>query len=95
MQGNIQAQRWLYIVGRVKPGYSLPQLQAKMSGLLRQALATTSTYSSEKDKAELPKVHVMLTPGGAGIQHMLTGGDLSEAWPRRVVDSVWPLLAPA
>ena len=32
---------------------------------------------------------------GAGIQHMLTGGDLSEAWPRRVVDSVWPLLAPA
>jgi AcrR family transcriptional regulator len=31
---------------------------------------------------------------GAGIQHVLTGGDLSEAWPRRVVDAVWPLLAP-
>jgi AcrR family transcriptional regulator len=31
---------------------------------------------------------------GAGIQHMLTGGDLAEEWPRRVVDAVWPLLAP-
>jgi len=31
---------------------------------------------------------------GAGIQHVLTGGDLSEQWPRRVVDAVWPLLAP-
>lgn len=61
---------WLYIVGRVKPGYSLPYLQAKVSGLLRQALATTHTYSTEDDKAKLPKVHVVLTPGGAGIQHM-------------------------
>jgi len=67
------AARWLYIVGRVKSGYSLPLLQAKMSGLLRQALATTRTYSSEKGNAELPKVHVMLTPGGAGIQHMQEG----------------------
>jgi AcrR family transcriptional regulator len=32
---------------------------------------------------------------GAGIQQMLTGGDLPESWPRRVVDAVWPLLAPA
>ena len=31
---------------------------------------------------------------GAGIQQVLTGGDLSEAWPRRVVEGVWPLLAP-
>ncbi|HKW19662.1 MAG TPA: ABC transporter permease [Terriglobales bacterium] len=61
---------WLYIVGRVKPGYSLAPLQAKLSGLLRQALAPTRTFSSEKDKAKLPKVHLVLTPGGAGIQHM-------------------------
>ena len=32
---------------------------------------------------------------GAGIQRMLTGGDLPEQWPRRVVDAVWPLVAPA
>jgi macrolide transport system ATP-binding/permease protein len=62
--------RWLYIVGRVRPGYSLPQLKAKVSVLLQQALAPLRTYSSEKGKAELKKVHVGLTPGGAGIQHM-------------------------
>lgn len=61
---------WLYIVGRVKPGYSVPQLQAKVSGLLRQELAQTRTYSTESEKAKLPKAHVVLTPGGAGIQHM-------------------------
>ena len=64
---------WLYIVGRVKPGYSIPQVQAKMSGLLRQALATTRTYSTESEKAKLARVHVVLTPGGAGIQHLQDG----------------------
>lgn len=64
---------WLYIIGRVKPGSSLPHLQAKVSGLLRQALATTNAYSTEGDKAKLATAHVVLTPGGAGIQHMQEG----------------------
>jgi len=61
---------WLYIVGRVKPGVSQAELQTKLSGLLRQSLATTRTYSSERNKATLPKVHIVLTPSGAGIQNM-------------------------
>jgi len=61
---------WLYIIGRLKPGVSRPQLQAKLSGLLRQVLATTRTYSSDKEKAALGRAHVVLTPGGAGIQTM-------------------------
>ena len=65
--------KWLYMIGRVKPGVSLPQLQAKLSGLLRQALAPTRAYSSAEAKAKLPKVHLVLTPGGAGIQHMQEG----------------------
>jgi macrolide transport system ATP-binding/permease protein len=64
---------WLYIVGRVKSGYSVGLVQAKMSGLLRQALAPTRAYSTESDKAKLPKVHVVLTAGGAGIQHLQEG----------------------
>ena len=59
---------WLYMIGRLKPGVSRPQLQAKVSGLLREVLATTRTYSSEKDKLALPRAHLVLTPGGAGIQ---------------------------
>ena len=68
--------KWLYIIGRVKPGVSLPQLQAKLSGLLRQALAPTRTYTTEVHKTDLSrkpdlsKVHLVLTPGGGGIQDM-------------------------
>lgn len=59
---------WLYMIGRLKPGVSRPQLEAKLSGLLRQVLATTRTYSKKKDQAELERAHLVLTPGGAGIQ---------------------------
>jgi len=63
-------QNWLYIVGRVKPGVAMAPLQAKLSGQLRQIFATYTTFSAEKDKRELAKAHVTLTPGGAGIQHL-------------------------
>ena len=61
---------WLYMIGRLKAGVARPQLQAKLSGLLRQVLATTRTYSSEKDRQALGRAHLVLTPGGAGIQAM-------------------------
>jgi len=61
---------WLYMVGRVKPGVSRAQLQAKVSGLLRQALATTRGYSSQDGQAALARAHIVLTPGGAGMQGM-------------------------
>jgi macrolide transport system ATP-binding/permease protein len=59
---------WLYMIGRLKPGVSRVQLQAKLSGLLRQALALTHTYSSKDSQAALARAHLVLTPGGAGIQ---------------------------
>ena len=63
--------RWLYIVGRMKPGVTItPQLQEKMSALMRQAFAQTSAFQSERGKQLLPKAHVVLTPGGAGITFM-------------------------
>jgi macrolide transport system ATP-binding/permease protein len=61
---------WLYIVGRVKPGVALAPLQEKVSMLVRQAFSTIRDYQSEDGKKLLPKVHVVLTPGGAGIQAM-------------------------
>src|SRR5215813_7363880 len=61
---------WLYMIGRLKPGVSRPQLESKLSGLLRQVLATTRTYSKKKDQAELGRAHLVLTPGGGGIQWM-------------------------
>jgi AcrR family transcriptional regulator len=32
---------------------------------------------------------------GAGIQRVLTGGTLDDAWPERVVTAAWPLLDPS
>jgi macrolide transport system ATP-binding/permease protein len=62
--------RWLYMIGRVKRGTATGPLQEKVSTLARQWLGETKTYASEENKKLLAKVHVVLTPGGAGIQDL-------------------------
>jgi macrolide transport system ATP-binding/permease protein len=66
-------EQWAYIIGRVKPGTSLPALQAKASALLKQQFAPLKTYTNQRAKHALPRTHVMLTPGGGGIQNMQEG----------------------
>jgi macrolide transport system ATP-binding/permease protein len=61
---------WAYIIGRVKPGVSLPTLQAKASGLLRQQFSTIKLFQTERNKPKLARAHVLLTSGGSGIQNM-------------------------
>ena len=61
---------WLYLIGRVKPGVAMIPLQEKISTQLRQGFATNKGFSSEYGKTLLAKAHVVLTPGGAGIQSM-------------------------
>jgi len=63
-------RRWLYLVGRVKPGVAMSPLQQKLSALIRQSFATSGYFSSDQGKLLLAKAHVVLTPGGAGIQNM-------------------------
>src|SRR5215469_142316 len=61
---------WLYLLGRVKPGTDLKQLQAKMSASLRNYLATLPMYQKQDEAKNLAESHVVLTPGGAGIENM-------------------------
>jgi predicted permease len=61
---------WIYIIGRVKPGVSLPTLQAKISTMLRQQFATFKMFSTVRGKTFLALTHVVLIPGGAGIQQL-------------------------
>ena len=61
---------WLYLLGRVKPGTDLKQLQAKMSASLRNYLATLPLYQRKDVEKFLAESHVVLTPGGAGIENM-------------------------
>ena len=61
---------WLYLIGRLKPGTEIRPLQEKVSTLVRQWLKETKIFSSEPDKSLPDKTHVVLTPGGAGIEDM-------------------------
>jgi macrolide transport system ATP-binding/permease protein len=65
--------QWAYIIGRIKPGTSLPALQAKASTLLKQQFAPLKTFTDQRAKEVLPRTHVVLTPGGGGIQNMQDG----------------------
>ena len=61
---------WLYIVGRVKPGVALIPLQQKLSATLRQSFAPSKMFLGKHGQEILAKAHVVLTPGGGGIQAM-------------------------
>lgn len=61
---------WLYILGRVKPGVAPGSLQAKLSNALRQWLSTQTSYTINGGDKEIPKQHVTVVPGGAGIQNL-------------------------
>jgi predicted permease len=65
---HIAEANWLYAIGRVKPGVSLGPLQEKISISLRNWLATQKAYTQNGRSALIPKQHVVITPGGGGIQ---------------------------
>jgi macrolide transport system ATP-binding/permease protein len=64
---------WAYIIGRVKPGTSLAALQAKASAQLKQQFTPLKTFTDQRAQKVLPRTHVVLTPGGGGIQNMQDG----------------------
>jgi predicted permease len=64
------SQSWLYAIGRLKPGTQVGPLQQKISANVRRWIATDDSYTREGVSARLPKVHVLLTPAGAGIQDL-------------------------
>jgi len=61
---------WLYPLGRLKPGTNVPALQTKISVALRQWLYTRPLLTANGGTAIIPKQHVVLTPGGGGIQNL-------------------------
>ena len=67
---NDPVEHWLYMIGRVKPGVALDPLQQKVSALLRQSIASQKNFATAQGKAELERSHIILSPGGAGIQQM-------------------------
>jgi predicted permease len=74
---------WLYIVGRLRPGVPWAPLQEKIGLQLKQLLANSKFFSTAHGRLLLSKVHVVLTPGGGGIQ------DLQEAYFDRLRLLMW------
>ena len=76
---HVKESNWLYAIGRVKPGTQIGALQAKLSNSLRVWLATVDEYTQNGGSAIIPKQHVVIAPGGGGIQNLQkeTGKGLS------------------
>jgi len=70
---HVPEGNWLYAIGRLKPGVSVASLQDKVSNNLRLWLATQEAYTQNGGSTIIPKQHVVITPGGAGIQNLQQG----------------------
>jgi predicted permease len=63
-------ESWLYALGRVKPGVDVAPLQQKISVNLRHWIAREDAYTKYGISTKIPRLHVVLTPGGAGIEEL-------------------------
>jgi len=67
---KVPDSNWLYVLGRLKPGVSPVALQSKISNTLRQWLATQPSYNANGGDTQIHKQHVVMVPGGGGIQNL-------------------------
>ena len=67
---HVAPSNWLYVIGRLKPGASVGGLADKMSSRLREWLALQPEYARNGGASIIPKQHVVIVPGGAGIQNL-------------------------
>jgi macrolide transport system ATP-binding/permease protein len=68
-QGN-EDTAWLYLLGRVGPKTNIVALQATLSVALRQWMSGHVAYTANGGAARIPRQHVVLVPGGGGIQRL-------------------------
>jgi predicted permease len=61
---------WLYPLGRVHAGTNIGALQSKITVTLRQWLYSRPDFNANGGASIIPKMHVVLAPGGGGIQNL-------------------------
>jgi predicted permease len=67
---NEPESHWLYLLGRVRPGTNIGALQAKLTVALKQWILSLPDLVGFGGAALVPRMHVVLTPGGGGIQNL-------------------------
>src|SRR5262249_18462976 len=61
--------QWLYVIGRVKPGTSIPAVQAKVTGELQQWVRVLPDLK-KSDLDRLDKLKIVVPPAGNGVATM-------------------------
>jgi predicted permease len=67
---DLPTANWLYPIGRVRPGTSLPALQAHLSAILRAWLASRPEYTRNGESAVIPREHVEVVSAAGGVQNL-------------------------
>lgn len=63
-------QDWLNVIGRIKPGVNLKNLEARMQLELQQWLLSPVAKLEPGERDVVPKQTLHLSPGGAGVRQM-------------------------
>jgi macrolide transport system ATP-binding/permease protein len=67
---NEPESHWLYLLGRIHDGTNVTALQSKLTVSLRQWLLSRPDMVANGGAALIPRMHVVLSPGGGGIQNL-------------------------
>src|SRR5881275_230375 len=63
---------WLYLIGRLRPGYVPEQVQAQLTVELQAWLDSHREVIPNRDWKEIARQHIRLTPAGRGVERMQT-----------------------
>jgi predicted permease len=63
---------WLYLAGRLKPGAEPEQVQARLTVELQEWLDSHAEVIPERDRKDVPRQHIRLTPAASGVNQMQT-----------------------
>jgi macrolide transport system ATP-binding/permease protein len=67
---HVDTQHWLYLIGRMKPGMQPAQVEAELTGELRQWLPTIANTFPPSAREKIGQQTIKLGPGGAGITEL-------------------------
>ena len=60
-------QHWLYIIGRIKPGGSIPAIESHVNAEVREWLMTRHPPGAAVVREAIEKQHVSIVPAGSGV----------------------------
>ena len=63
-------QQWLNLIGRLRPGATVAETQARMDVELKDFLRSPLSKLRESQRPLIPQQYLRLTPGGGGVRRM-------------------------